>query len=148
MIRHTPGVIQNDWSWRDSGSITAVRFALTTPEELDMELKVIKDEEAYIHLGLAGKMDVSGVQEMEGKFISLIASGKKNALVDISGVSFVGSMGLRVFLTAAKSLSWEKKSLILLNPQPMVNEVLEASSFQDVVAIEHNYPSALEKAKA
>jgi anti-sigma B factor antagonist len=148
MIRHTPGVIQNDWSWRDSGSITAVRFALTTPEELDMELKVIKDEEAYIHLGLAGKMDVSGVQEMEGKFISLIASGKKNALVDISGVSFVGSMGLRVFLTAAKSLSWEKKSLILLNPQPMVNEVLEASSFQDVVAIEHNYQSALEKAKA
>jgi anti-sigma B factor antagonist len=124
------------------------RFALTTPEELDMELKVIKDDETYIHLGLAGKMDISGVQEMESKFISLIASGKKNALVDISGVSFVGSMGLRVFLTAAKSLSWEKKSLILLNPQPMVNEVLEASSFQDVVAIEHNYQSALEKAKA
>jgi anti-sigma B factor antagonist len=113
-----------------------------------MELKVIKDDEAYIHLGLDGKMDVSGVQEMESKFISLVASGKKNALVDISGVSFVGSMGLRVFLTAAKSLSWEKKSLILLNPQPMVNEVLEASSFQDVVAIEHNYQSALEKAKA
>jgi anti-sigma B factor antagonist len=113
-----------------------------------MELKVIKNDGTYTHVALSGKMDVSGVQDIEGKFISLIASSKKNALVDISDVSFMGSMGLRVFLSAAKSLSWEKKSLILFDPQPMVNEVLEASSFQDVVTIEHNLQSAIKKAKA
>ena len=113
-----------------------------------MQLKVIKDDATYVHVALIGKMDIAGVQEIEGKFISLIATSKRNLLVDISEVSFIGSMGLRVFLTAAKSLSWDKKSLILLDPQPMVNEVLEASSFQDVVVIEHNLQSALQKAKS
>jgi len=113
-----------------------------------MELKVIKDDATYIHVALIGKMDVAGVQEIEGKFISLIAASKRNLLVDISEVSFMGSMGLRVFLTAAKSLSWSKKSLILLHPQPMVDEVLEASSFHDVVVIEHNLEAALLKAKS
>jgi anti-anti-sigma factor len=113
-----------------------------------MELKIIKDDESYVHVALVGKMDLSGVQEVEAKFINLTATAKKNLLVDISAVSFLGSMGLRVFLTAAKSLSWAKKSLILLNPQPMVFDVLEASSFQDVVAIETDLPSAIQKAKA
>jgi anti-sigma B factor antagonist len=113
-----------------------------------MELNVINTDDSYTHLSLSGKMDVSGVREIEQKFIELISAGTKNALVDISDVSFIGSMGLRVFLTAAKSLSWEKKSLILLSPQPLVNEVLEASGFQDVVLIEHNAKTAVSKAKA
>ncbi len=113
-----------------------------------MEMKVIQNDGAYTHVALSGKMDVAGVQDIEGPFINLIASSKKNTLVDIADVSFVGSMGLRVFLSAAKSLSWEKKSLILVKPQPMVNEVLEASSFQDIVIIEQNMKSAVEKATA
>ncbi len=112
-----------------------------------MELTEIKSDGTFIHLALSGKMDVSGVQDIESRFISLIATAKKNALVDISDVSFVGSMGLRVFLSAAKSLSWEKKSLILLQPQPLVREVLEAASFQDVVAIENNTQAALKRAR-
>jgi sigma-B regulation protein RsbU (phosphoserine phosphatase) len=90
-----------------------------------MELKVISTDDAYTHLALSGKLDILGVGEIENKFIGYTAARKKNALVDLSGVTFMGSMGLRIFLSAARSLSLEKKSLILLNPQPLVNEVLE-----------------------
>ena len=113
-----------------------------------MELKVINTDDVYTHLALSGKLDVMGVGEIENKFIGYTAARKKNALVDISGVTFMGSMGLRIFLSAARSLSLEKKLLILLNPQPLVNEVLEASGIQDAVIIEHNAESALGKARA
>ncbi len=113
-----------------------------------MELKALNTDDTYTHLTLAGKLDIIGVGEIENKFIGYTAARKKNALVDISGVTFMGSMGLRLLLSVAKSLSWEKKSLILLNPQPLVNEVLEASGFNDVVVIEHNAAAALSKAKA
>ena len=113
-----------------------------------MELKVISTDDGYTHLALSGKMDVMGVGEIENKFIGYTAARKKNGLVDMSGVTFMGSMGLRLFLSAARSLSREKKSLILLNPQPLVNEVLEASGIQDAVVIEHDAESALSKAKA
>ncbi len=113
-----------------------------------MELKAINTDDAYTHLALSGKMDVLGVGEIENKFIGFTAARKKNAVVDLSGVTFMGSMGLRLFLSAARSLSWEKKTLILLNPQPLVNEVLEASGIQDAVVIEHDTESALSKARA
>ena len=113
-----------------------------------MELKVINTDDAYTHLALSGKLDIMGVGEIENKFIGYTAARKKNALVDISGITFMGSMALRLFLSAARSLNLEKKSLILLNPQPLVNEVLEASGIQDVVVIEHNAESALSKARA
>jgi len=113
-----------------------------------MELKVINADDAYTHLALSGKLDVLGVGAIENKFVGYTAARKKNALIDMSGVTFMGSMGLRIFLSAARSLSLEKKSLILLNPQPLVNEVLEASGIQDAVIIEHDAASALSKAKA
>jgi anti-anti-sigma factor len=113
-----------------------------------MELKAISTDDAYTHLALCGKLDIMGVGEIENKFIGYTAARKKNAVIDMSGVTFMGSMGLRLFLSAARSLSLEKKSLILLNPPPLVNEVLEASGIQDVVLIEHDAGSALSKAKA
>jgi anti-anti-sigma factor len=113
-----------------------------------MELKVISTDDAYTHLALSGKLDVLGVGEIENKFIGYTAARKKNAVVDLSGVTFMGSMGLRIFLSAARSLGFEKKTLILLNPQPLVNEVLEASGITDVVIIEHDAEAALSKAKA
>jgi len=113
-----------------------------------MELKVINNDGVYTHFALSGKLDIMGVGEIENKFIGYTAAQKKNALVDISGITFMGSMGLRLFLSAARSLNLEKKSLILLNPQPLVNEVLETSGIQDMVIIEHNAESALGKAKA
>ena len=113
-----------------------------------MELNVISTDDGYTHLGLSGKLDIMGVGEIENKFIGYTAARKKNALIDMSEVTFMGSMGPRLFLSAARSLSLEKKSLILVNPQPLVNEVLEASGIQDVVVIEHDTESALSKAKA
>jgi anti-sigma B factor antagonist len=113
-----------------------------------MELKVINTDDAYTHLALSGKLDIMGVGEIENKFIGYTAARKRNAVVDMSGVTFLGSMGLRIFLSAARSLNLEKKSLILLNPQPLVREVLEASGIEDVVVIEDNAESALGKARA
>jgi len=113
-----------------------------------MDLKVITDADTYTHIALSGKLDIVGVGEIEDQFIAHTAGRKKNALVDISGLTHTGSMGLRLFLRASRSLSEEKKSLILLNPQPMVNDVLEESGIRRVIDVEHDAETALSKARA
>ncbi len=113
-----------------------------------MEINVITSDATYSHIALVGKLDIAGVGQIENKFLGYTAAGKKNSIVDLSGVTFLGSMGLRILLSAAKSLKQEKKKLILLNPQPLVNEVLEASGIGDVVAIEHDTASAVAQAQA
>ena len=112
-----------------------------------MELKVIATDDAYTHLALIGKLDILGVGEIEHKFIGYTAARKRSTVVDLSGVTFMGSMGLRIFLSAAKALSLEKKKLILLNPQPLVNEVLEGSGIGDVVTIATDSAAAVAAAK-
>jgi len=113
-----------------------------------MELKVITADAAYTHLAISGKLDIAGVAEIENPFIEATAGRKVSAVIDVSGVTFTGSMGLRLFLRASKSLSQEKKRLILLNPQPMVNEVLVDSGINGVVAVEKTLEAALAKATA
>jgi anti-sigma B factor antagonist len=113
-----------------------------------MELKVISTDATYSHIALTGKMDIVGVGEIENKFIGYTAARKLNAIVDLSGVNFLGSMGQRIFLSSAKTLGLDKKKLILLNPQPLVNEVLEASGIGDVVVILNDAEAALAQAKA
>ena len=113
-----------------------------------MELKVINADDAYTHLALIGKLDIMGVGEVENKFIGYTAARKKSAVVDLSGVTFLGSMGLRIFLSAAKALGLEKKKLVLLSPQPLVKDVLDASGIGDVVLIETDPSVALAAAQA
>ncbi len=113
-----------------------------------MELQVISKDDAYTHLTLVGKMDIVGVGEVENKFIGYTAAAKKNAIIDLSGVTFLGSMGLRLFLSAAKALGRESKKLILLNPQPLVKEVLDASGIGDVVPVLDDTAAAIAQAKA
>lgn len=113
-----------------------------------MELREISTDEAYSYLVLVGRLDVISVGEVENKFIGYTAARKKNAIVDLGGVSFVGSMGLRLFISAAKALGLENKKLILLNPQPLVKEVLDASGIGIFVPIEMDTDAAITKALA
>ncbi|MCE0523879.1 MAG: STAS domain-containing protein [Methylacidiphilales bacterium] len=112
-----------------------------------MEIKVIHTGDDYTHLALCGRMDVTGVNEIEAQFLTLTAERKLSAVIDISEVSFTGSSGLRLFLRAVKTLHKEKKVLILLNPQPMLKAVLLDSGIQDTVIIEKNLESAISRAK-
>ena len=112
-----------------------------------MELTLINADETYTHLALTGKMDVMGVNDIEASFLQAVVTPGRNAIVDLSGVTFLGSMGIRVFLSAAKSLAREQKKLILLHPQPLVNDVLNASGIGVILIIAHDTDSALAQAQ-
>jgi anti-anti-sigma factor len=114
-----------------------------------MEIKVISADEAnFTHLALCGKMDNQGVIEIEEQFLALTVGRGVGAVIDISEVTFMGSNGLRLFLRAVKGLRPLKKVVILLNPRPLLHEILLDSGIQEAVAIEHNTESAIRRAQA
>ena len=113
-----------------------------------MEIQVIKTDDSCTQLALVGKLDIMGVGEIENKFLGYTASRKTGAVVDVSGVTFMGSMGLRLFLSAAKALHREKKKLVLLKPQPLVKDVLDSSGIGDVVMVTNDSAAALAAAQA
>lgn len=92
-----------------------------------MELHVVEQVGEYSHVALSGRLDVAGVQEVEMKFNATTAAKRRPAIVDISGLEFVASMGLGMFVAAAKALNRNNARLALVQPTELVRDVLVKS---------------------
>ena len=58
-----------------------------------------------VKIALHGRLDTPGVDQIELRFSATIVPKGKNAIVDLSDVSFVASMGLRMFISVARSVA-------------------------------------------
>lgn len=98
-----------------------------------MKLTIFENAFEVSRVALSGRLDVVGAIAIELQFTAAIVPLQKNALVDISEVSFLSSMGIRLFVTVAKILKRRHQKLILINPQSQVMEVLTISGLINVV---------------
>lgn len=97
-------------------------------------------------IALRGRLDTPGVDQVETRFTATAAGaagGGKHVIVDLSAVEFVGSMGIRMFITVAKSLQRQKRKLVLHSAQPLVREVFETVALNDIVPVAANADAAL-----
>jgi anti-anti-sigma factor len=113
-----------------------------------MEINVKREDDELTHLGIKGRMDLMGLEGMELKFTAHTVSRRKPALIDLSEVEFIASLGLRLLLSATKGLKRYGAKMVLLNPQPSVENVLTASGFNEIIPITHDFNEALEILKA
>jgi anti-sigma B factor antagonist len=107
-----------------------------------MEFKIIPSDEAMTHVALAGELDMTGEQEVETRFMECVAAGNKPAVVDLSEVSFLASLGIRMLLRSAKALLAVGASMVLLKPQPMVSQVLEHAGITEVIPVARDFEQA------
>jgi anti-sigma B factor antagonist len=96
---------------------------------------------------LSGRLDTPGVDQIETRFTASVVPAGKPTMVDLSGVTFVSSMGIRMLVTTARSLSIKKAKMILLDPQPLVKESLDLVCLSDIIPIVAGETQALELLK-
>lgn len=68
--------------------------------------------------------------------LATLSGSKNKILVDMVGVTFIASIGLRHLVTAAKAVQRRGGRLILLNPSAVVTEVITASGLTELLPIE------------
>lgn len=112
---------------------------------MQAELRLIEQADTHTTVALTGSMDVAGAGAIETKFIGHTVARKKHALVDMSGVDFLGSMGIRVFVSTAKALMREQKKLVLFAAQPLIEKTLMMSGFAAVVPVVPTFEAAKTK---
>ncbi len=110
-----------------------------------MELKIIQNDGAYTHVALSGRLDIDGVKAIELEFASVVGGKNQSAIVDITEVSFIASLGMRMLLSTAKNLRTRNCKVVLYNPQPVVQEALETAGFSTVMPIVNDFAKALEE---
>lgn len=107
-----------------------------------MEFQVI-DLGSANKLALQGRLDATGVAQIELKLTASVVPAAKHAIVDLSGVEFVSSMGIRLLIMTARSLRSKKAKLVVFGARPLVKESLESVAIGNLVPIVEGESEAL-----
>jgi anti-anti-sigma factor len=111
-------------------------------QEIELDVQVVKN---VTHVKLRGRLDTHGVDAIETKFTGSIVPGHTNAVVDLSGLSFISSMGLRMFIGVAKALKRDNAKMVLFAPHAMVSEVFASTALAHIIPIVGTEAEALAK---
>lgn len=91
--------------------------------------------EKLVSVRLAGRLDTPGVDRIELRLTASLVPRGNSAIVDLTNVQFVTSMGIRMFITVAKSLTAKQARLVLHSPQEMVHEIFENAALGAILPI-------------
>jgi anti-anti-sigma factor len=83
---------------------------------------------------LRGRLDVAGASSIELKF-NATTGARKAVVVDLSGVSFIASMGMRLLLLVGKMMAARGGKMALLSPLPEVASVLHTAGIDTIIPI-------------
>ncbi|MFH1116024.1 MAG: STAS domain-containing protein [Pseudomonadota bacterium] len=107
-----------------------------------MDLKVVDMKPGLTHISLTGKLDVEGEEQIGRQFEQLTSGAGKPTVVDMSGVTYLASLGIRLLFTCAKSLAGDGKKMVVVGPQPMVEETLRTSGTAGLIPIARDLQEA------
>ena len=96
-------------------------------------------------VALQGRLDAFTSATIREQILELVEGGVRQLIVDMTSVSFVSSVGLRLLLVAAKRLQELGGRLAVTALQPTVGEAFEFSGFEAVFPAFVSTEEALER---
>lgn len=94
-------------------------------------------------LSVAGRVDTATAPALEQAIDGVIAGGGRRLLIDLAGVPYISSGGLRVLLATAKRLRGDGDGYALCSLSPEVEKVMRLTGFSSILAIHPDRAAAL-----
>ncbi len=89
---------------------------------------------ATLSFALEGRLDTTTAPQLDDAIKAAI-EGVTELTFDLTKLEYVSSAGLRVFLSAQKTMNKQGK-MVIKNVSEEVNEVFEVTGFSDILTIE------------
>jgi anti-anti-sigma factor len=93
---------------------------------------------------LFGEIDRSNAAELESLIADAVGSQPNGLVIDLSGLKFIDSTGIRMLFNLASSLKRQQQALRVVVPdQSHVAEILETVGLQQAAATDHTVDAAV-----
>lgn len=89
----------------------------------------------YALVTVEGRIDTTNAAEFESKLTEVMDGGSSRLILDCSGLNYISSSGLRVFLVIQKRMNGVKGLFRLCNLQPGIREIFDISGFSSIFSI-------------
>jgi anti-anti-sigma factor len=112
-------------------------------EDARMQVDESRDGDVLV-LSLSGRLDAVSSPAVEARLLDAVRRSSA-VVLDLSGLDYVSSAGLRILLKTAKEAKAAQSRFALAALRPAVHEVFEVSGFFSILAA---YPSLAEAVAA
>ena len=96
---------------------------------------VITDLSGVTKAELSGRLDTASVNQVETSFIAGIVPKAQHTVVDLTNVSFIASLGIRMLLSAARVLSRRGAKFVMYGATPAVMEIIETTALSEIIPV-------------
>jgi len=98
---------------------------------------------------IAGRLDLVGTDEIATKFAALSTVHDRRVVVDLTGVSFLASIGIRSIITNAKALQQRGGRMVLfVGSNESVAKTLETTGIDSLIPLFSDQAAAVAAASA
>jgi anti-anti-sigma factor len=98
-----------------------------------MDMQVL-EADGVTWVRLDGRFDIEGAQQVDLRFSTLAGSAKALG-VDMGGVSFLASMGVRTLMLTARTMRRRGAPLAVCGVDENVEKVLRMTGFDEIVTL-------------
>ena len=108
-----------------------------------MEMELTEVGNHQVKVVFKGRLDTPGVGRVETRFVGSVVPRGRPTLVDLSQVEFIASLGVRMLISAARSLGMKGAKLVVCAPTEAVREVFEHVALAEIIPIYDSEADAL-----
>lgn len=91
-----------------------------------------------------GRLDGATSAEYEIRILDLLQDGRKAMVLDLAGVDYLSSAGIRVLILVFKKAAALKLPLAIARPQASVAEVLSIAGLDDILVAHPSIEAAIQ----
>ena len=92
-------------------------------------------ERGTVILQVAGRLDAATAGVLDARLRAMLAAGEKRIVLEVSGLEYVSSAGLRVILMLSKLLRAANGKFAMAEMRPMVQEVFDLAGFSTLCQV-------------
>jgi len=110
-----------------------------------MDMTVERLDSGIKRISLRGRMDIEGTHQIDLRLAAETSVEKANVVVDLSDVDFMASVGIGILVRRYKTLKLRGGKMVLLNPQKVVELVLDRTLVNTLIPIFYDLKTACEQ---
>ncbi|MDR1167213.1 MAG: STAS domain-containing protein [Deltaproteobacteria bacterium] len=95
----------------------------------------ITEDGGVLVMNARGRLDAANAAVFDDGAKEILAAEPKNVLLDLDGLDFISSAGLRSVLTLAKGVRKNGQKLAFCSLPPVVNDVFKIAGFMEIMQV-------------
>lgn len=100
-----------------------------------MDFDVIEIAPDTNRVALRGRLDAAAAEKIDLRFTAAVATAPRHALIDMTALEFMGSLGVRMLISVARVLQRRGLKMVIFGANPLVEELIAVVALDELIPV-------------